>query len=130
LTSSGVASVAIALSGGQPIGKTWRAVLGRTAIDDALVSPFTAVIAYTAVTYPIGWTIAGCTTLIWINRLFQTNRALQRVSHEMLELMVSAIQARDPYTSGHSRRASRMAVEIPRAAGLMDREVESTRLPA
>jgi putative nucleotidyltransferase with HDIG domain len=61
---------------------------------------------------------------MWINRLYQTNRALQRVSHEMLELMVSAIEARDPYTSGHSRRVSRMAMEIARAAGLPDRAVD------
>jgi putative nucleotidyltransferase with HDIG domain len=92
------------------------------------VSPFTAVIAYTAVTYPIGWTIVGCTTLIWINRLYQTNRALQRVSHEMLELMVSAIEARDPYTSGHSRRVSRMGVEIAQSIGLSSREVERIRV--
>ncbi|WP_158508850.1 HD-GYP domain-containing protein [Gemmatirosa kalamazoonensis] len=128
LTSSGVTSGVIALSSGQPLGRTWRAVTGKTIIDDVLVSPFTAVIAYTAVKYPIGWTIVGCTTLIWINRLYQTNRALQRVSHEMLELMVSAIEARDPYTSGHSRRVSRMSVEIARAIGLSHREVERIRV--
>jgi putative nucleotidyltransferase with HDIG domain len=126
--SSGVTSGVIALSSGQPLGRTWRSVTGRTLVDDVLVSPFTGLIAYTTVNYPIGWTVVGCTTLIWINRLYQTNRALQRVSHEMLELMVSAIEARDPYTSGHSRRVSRMSVEIARAIGLSHREVERIRV--
>jgi putative nucleotidyltransferase with HDIG domain len=132
LTGSLVCSAAttgvIALSSRQRLLSTWRAVTGRTAIDDVLVSPIVGVIAYTAASYPIGWTVVACSTLIWINRLYQTNRALQRVSHEMLELMVSAIEARDPYTSGHSRRVSKMSVEIARSIGLSYREVERIRI--
>lgn len=128
LSCSAATTGVIALSTGQPFWKTWRAITGRTALDDVLVSPVVGVIAYTAVTYPIGWTVVACSTLIWINRLYQTNRALQRVSHEMLELMVSAIEARDPYTSGHSRRVSRMGVQIARAIGLPDRDVERIRV--
>src|SRR5205085_435638 len=94
LTGSLVCSAAttgvVALSKSQPFLKTWRAVSGRTAVDDILVSPIVGVIAYTAASYPIGWTIVACSTLLWINRLYQTNHALQRVSREMLELMVSA----------------------------------------
>jgi HD-GYP domain-containing protein (c-di-GMP phosphodiesterase class II) len=123
-TSSVVTAGVISLSGGQPYWSTWRRVTGRTAVDDVLVAPISGVIAYSAASFPIGWTIVACTTLMWIDRLYQTNRALQRVSHEMLELMSSAIEARDPYTSGHSRRVSRMAVEIARAIGLADREVQ------
>lgn len=127
VTGSFAASAAttgvISLSQRQPFWKTWRAVTGRTALDDVLVSPIIGVIAFTAVRWGVGWAVVACSTLIWINKLFQTNRALQRVSHEMLELMVSAIEARDPYTSGHSRRVSKMAVEIARSVGLNEREV-------
>lgn len=128
LTGSAATAGVIALSKGQEFWRTWRAVTGRTALDDVLVSPIVAVIAYTTATYPIYWTIVACSTLFWINRLYQTNRALQKVSHEMLELMVSAIEARDPYTSGHSRRVSRMAVDIARSMGLPDRQVERIRV--
>lgn len=128
LVCSAATSGVIALSQGQPVIKTWRAVTGRTALDDVLVSPIVGVIAYTAATFPIGWTVAACSTLIWINRLHQTNRALQQVSHEMLDLMVGAIEARDPYTSGHSRRVAKMSVEIARSIGLGPREVERIRV--
>jgi HD superfamily phosphohydrolase YqeK len=124
LTPSALTTGVVALSTHQPFWQTWRSVTGRTAIDDVLVSPVVGVIAYAVVAWGIGWTIVACTTLIWINRLYQTNQALQRVSREMLELMVSAIEARDPYTSGHSRRVSRMGVEIARSIGLTDREVQ------
>lgn len=132
LTGSFVCSAAttgvVALSTRQPLVSTWRAVTGRTAVDDLLVSPIVGVIAYTAATFPIGWTLVACSTLIWINKLYQTNRALQQVSHEMLDLMVGAIEARDPYTSGHSRRVSKMSVEIARSIGLSAREVERIRV--
>lgn len=128
LVCSAATTGVVSLANGKPFWSTWRAVTGRTAVDDVVVSPVVGVIAYTAVTWGIGWTIVACSTLIGVNRLFQTNRALQRVSHEMLELMVSAIEARDPYTSGHSRRVSRMSVEIARSIGLSEREVERIRI--
>jgi putative nucleotidyltransferase with HDIG domain len=128
LTGSLATSGVIALTSGQRFWNTWRAVTGKTALDDVLVSPIVGLIAYTAVTFPIGWTIVACSTLLWLNRLYQTNRALQRVSHEMLDLMVGAIEARDPYTSGHSRRVSKMSVEIARSIGLGAREVDRIRV--
>lgn len=124
LTCSALTTGVVAVSQRQSYWKTWRAVTGRTALDDVLVSPVVGVIAYSAATWGMLQTLLVCSTLIWIDRLYQTNRALQKVSREMLELMVSAIEARDPYTSGHSRRVSRMAVEIARSIELPTREVD------
>jgi putative nucleotidyltransferase with HDIG domain len=42
--------------------------------------------------------------------------------------MVKSIEARDPYTSGHSQRVSRSAAIIARAAGLSPVEVERVRI--
>src|SRR5438270_11973826 len=44
--------------------------------------------------------------------------------------MVAAIDARDPYTSGHSKRGSRAARVIAKAIGLSDREVERVSVAA
>ena len=51
------------------------------------------------------------------NKLEQTNR-------ELLDVMVAAIEARDPYTSGHSRRVASNARIIGRAIGLRARDIE------
>jgi putative nucleotidyltransferase with HDIG domain len=128
LSSRLINSVALAgvlsLSQRLPFWRTWRGVTGRTLVDDVLVSPLIAVFAYTVVAWGFAPTLAAGATLIGVNRLYQTNVAMQHLSRELLELMVSAIEARDPYTSGHSRRVAAMAVVIARSVGLPQRDVQ------
>ncbi|HET7583718.1 MAG TPA: HD-GYP domain-containing protein [Gemmatimonadaceae bacterium] len=57
-------------------------------------------------------------------QLFAANVQLDRVNHELLQLMVKAIEARDPYTSGHSRRVAQYSEVIARAVGLSARHVK------
>jgi putative nucleotidyltransferase with HDIG domain len=52
------------------------------------------------------------------------------VNREMLELMVKSIEARDPYTSGHSVRVSGYAKTIAREMGLSAREVDQIETAA
>jgi HD-GYP domain-containing protein (c-di-GMP phosphodiesterase class II) len=49
---------------------------------------------------------------------------LQQNGRELLEVMVKAIEARDPYTSGHSIRVSRLAREIAVHLGLSTKILE------
>lgn len=114
----------LSIAQSQPLRVTWRALLGRTLVDDVLVTPVVWLLAYAVVAWGIAGTLAVAASLVWIHRLYQTNRALTRLSSELLELMVTAIEARDPYTSGHSRRVSRMAMEIARCMSLPQRTVD------
>ena len=52
------------------------------------------------------------------------NLELAQTNRELLELMVKSIEARDPYTSGHSRRVKDHAIHIARLIGLSSPEVE------
>jgi putative nucleotidyltransferase with HDIG domain len=56
--------------------------------------------------------------------LYKVTGELEQTNRELLELMVAAIEARDPYTSGHSRRVAEKARVIARAIGLREREVD------
>jgi HD-GYP domain-containing protein (c-di-GMP phosphodiesterase class II) len=62
--------------------------------------------------------------LLGLRQIYKVNWQLERTNRELLELMVAAIEARDPYTSGHSRRVAEKARVIARAAGLREKEVE------
>lgn len=114
----------LALSQARAPAQTLRAVLGTTLVDDLLVAPIVGFLAHAIVVWGVVATLAIAASLVWVQRLYQTNRAVTRLSEELLELMVTAIEARDPYTSGHSRRVSHMAAEIARVLGLTDAEIK------
>src|SRR5690606_10766005 len=56
--------------------------------------------------------------------------ALEKVNEELLQLMVASIEARDPYTSGHSQRVSRYARTIARLAGVNAKQLERIEVAA
>src|SRR5256712_13725440 len=56
--------------------------------------------------------------------MYQMNLPVERVNRELLELMVKAIEARDPYTSGHSVRVAEYARQIARELGLQPKHVD------
>ncbi len=62
--------------------------------------------------------------LFFVRHMYQMNLQVERVNRELLELMVKAIEARDPYTSGHSVRVSEYARQIARELGLNPKEVD------
>ena len=55
---------------------------------------------------------------------------LQEASLEFLETMARALDARDPYTAGHSDRVSANSTAIAQALGLPEKEVEIIRIGA
>jgi putative nucleotidyltransferase with HDIG domain len=55
--------------------------------------------------------------ILGLRQLNTTNIELQQTNRELLELMIKSIEARDPYTSGHSRRVKEYAVQIARLMG-------------
>jgi HD-GYP domain-containing protein (c-di-GMP phosphodiesterase class II) len=62
--------------------------------------------------------------ILGMRQLYKTNWLLEQTNQDLLQLMVAAIEARDPYTSGHSRRVAQYSKIIARASGLTGREVE------
>ena len=62
--------------------------------------------------------------LLGLRQLYKVTGQLEQTNKELLELMVAAIEARDPYTSGHSRRVADKARIISRAIGLREKDAE------
>jgi putative nucleotidyltransferase with HDIG domain len=63
--------------------------------------------------------------ILGIRQMHTTNLELEQTNRELLELMIKSIEARDPYTSGHSRRVKEYAVQIARLMGYDAATVES-----
>jgi hypothetical protein len=102
----------------------WIKRLRFTLVYDLLSIPFVFVFAYIYVHFSVTGAAIFMIPLLGARELYKKNWQLEKTNQELLELMVAAIEARDPYTSGHSRRVADMARVISRAMGLRDREIE------
>jgi putative nucleotidyltransferase with HDIG domain len=71
----------------------------------------------------IGFALALAPILV-IRHVYGLYRKLQNSGRELLDLMVKAIEARDPYTSGHSIRVATLAKSIAQETKMSAEEVE------
>ncbi|MEX0909109.1 MAG: HD-GYP domain-containing protein [Gemmatimonadaceae bacterium] len=91
---------------------------------DLLALPFVFVFAWFYSQFgPVGVGMLAI-PLFGVRELYKTNAKLQRTNRELLDLMVAAIEARDPYTSGHSRRVAANTRIIAEMLGLGRKEIE------
>ncbi len=123
-TNTLLVSGVIGLSQGTSVWKTWRETMRNSLLYDLLSLPFAFVFASVYVQFGTLGVVVLAVPLLGARQLYKTNWQLERTNQELLELMVAAIEARDPYTSGHSRRVAHNARVIARALGFSTREVE------
>ena len=130
LTNSAGVNGAIAVSENKRFLDLWRRGGRQTLLYDVFALPFVYGFAWIYVQF--GWVGAAALVipLLGARELYKTNWKLQQANQELLQLMVAAIEARDPYTSGHSLRVSRSARSIASAIGLSDRAVDRISVAA
>jgi hypothetical protein len=116
--------VAISLSERVPFSEAWARLAGASVIHDLFSGLLAPLFAYLYVSYGLVWLIALAVALFFLRHFYYLYRELEQVNRELLELMVKSIEARDPYTSGHSQRVAKFARLIAREAGLAPRQVE------
>lgn len=114
----------IALSEGAKLAHVLKQNTLSTLVYNILSSPIVVVLAVFYVRVGPWGAIVFALPLLGVRQLYKTTLQLGQVSEELLQLMVKAIEARDPYTSGHSRRVAHYSRIIARAIGLSARQVE------
>ena len=113
----------IAVSQRRSVIETWRHNTQGAIRYDFFALPFVYGFAYV---YSLShwWALAVALPLFGLRQLYKTNWQLETINEELLQLMVAAIEARDPYTSGHSRRVAQYSRVVARAAGLPARAID------
>jgi HD-GYP domain-containing protein (c-di-GMP phosphodiesterase class II) len=114
----------IALSEGGGLLHIWKQNTLTTLVYNVLSSPVVVVLAFFYLRVGPWGAVVFALPLLGVRQLYKTTLELGRVSEELLQLMVKAIEARDPYTSGHSRRVAHYSRIIARAIGLGAKQVE------
>jgi hypothetical protein len=129
LNSTAVAG-AIAISEKQPFAGVWWSRLRATFIYDLFALPFVYLFALCYVYWGVLGALGFFIVALGLRQLYKVNSQLEQTNQELLQLMVAAIEARDPYTSGHSRRVARNARLIAQVIGLRDKQVERVAVAA
>jgi len=105
--------------------------LGRGArVYDVLASSLAVLLVFLYVKLQLVGLVVVIFPLFLVRQLYHMNLELQNEMEEKLELMVKAIEARDPYTSGHSRRVAEYAGAMARELGLSAKLVDAVKRAA
>ncbi|MBP9199434.1 MAG: HD-GYP domain-containing protein [Gemmatimonadales bacterium] len=120
----------IALSSGKRFREVWN-VNARGVLGYDIAASFLSIAlayVYTAAERSLGFGALGFAAvlvpILVIRHIYGLYRKLQSSGRELLDLMVKAIEARDPYTSGHSVRVATLAKAIAHEAKMSAEEVE------
>jgi putative nucleotidyltransferase with HDIG domain len=125
LTNSILVSTVVALASNARISTVWKANNLATIGIDIISSPIIFMFAWVYVQFGAIVAATAWVPIIGIRQLNKTNLELEQTNEELLELMVKSIEARDQYTSGHSRRVQHYSLLIARAIGLTEKEVQT-----
>jgi len=136
LVNSVLVSLVVATSTERSFREVWslntRGVLGYD-LGASLISLLVAFL-YSFVQRWVGFGPIGLIGVILpivaVRHVYGLYHQLQDSGQELLQLMVKAIEARDPYTSGHSVRVSQLSRAIAVELGLSAREVEQVETAA
>jgi putative nucleotidyltransferase with HDIG domain len=123
-------SLVVALSSGRRFKEVWNLTF-RGVLGYDLGASFLAVaLAWLYVRFDevvgvgaVGFALALAPIMV-IRHIYGLYRRLQNSGRELLDLMVKAIEARDPYTSGHSIRVATLAKAIAQETRMSAEEVE------
>jgi len=117
-------STVVAISSHQRLGAIWLANNAATIGMHIVASPLIFLFAWAYVQFGPIAAAALWIPIVGIRQVHKANLELEQTNVELLDLMVKSLEARDVYTSGHSRRVQDYSLQIARALGLSERDVE------
>ncbi len=129
-------NAAIALNSGRSFREAWNFNTRGVLVYDLIASFVGMLVAWLYIRSEqwIGFGSLGLlgvvVPVIAVRHVYGLYHQLEDSGQELLQVMVKAIEARDPYTSGHSVRVSEMSRAVAVELGLSAREIEQVETAA
>jgi HD-GYP domain-containing protein (c-di-GMP phosphodiesterase class II) len=129
-------NTAIVLSSDRAFREVWNLNTRGVLVYDIVASLVSILVAwlYTRFDQWMGFGSLGLlgviVPIIAVRHVYGLYHQLEHSGQELLQVMVKAIEARDPYTSGHSLRVSKMSRAVAVELGLPARAIEEIETAA
>lgn len=136
LVNSAAVTGAVALSAGRAFREVWNLNTRGVLVYDLTASFVGVLVAWLYIRSEqwLGFGSLGLlgviVPIIAVRHVYGLYHQLEESGQELLQVMVKAIEARDPYTSGHSVRVSEMSRAVAVELGLPAREIEQVETAA
>jgi HD-GYP domain-containing protein (c-di-GMP phosphodiesterase class II) len=136
LSNTAAVNSAIVLSSGRAFREVWNLNTRGVLVYDLSASLVGVLVAWLYIRFDlwIGFGSLGLlgviVPIIAVRHVYGLYHQLEASGQELLQVMVKAIEARDPYTSGHSVRVSEMSRAVAVELGLPAREIEEVETAA
>src|SRR6266496_1582045 len=114
IVNQGSVALAIASTTNMSVRTSWSRIVGGSLLYDFAATSFAVLLAYLFADHGVRELAILIVPLLIVRHVYQMNLQAERVNRELLELMVKAIEARDPYT-----QATRCACPSTRATSLV-----------
>ena len=124
VVNQGTVALAVSASTDISIREAWTRIAGDSILYDLVSSSLAIALAFLFIRLQIVGLAVLVLPLFFVRHMYQMNIRAERANRELLELMVKAIEARDPYTSGHSVRVAEYARSMARELGLPPKHVD------
>ena len=124
VVNQGSVALGVASIGQMSVWESWSRIAGGSLLYDFISSSLAVLLAFLYIKLQLVGLAILILPLFFVRHMYQMNLQVERVNRELLELMVKAIEARDPYTSGHSVRVAEYARQIARERGLHPKHVD------
>lgn len=124
-TNTILVSAVVAVSTGSKLSSVWQVTNIAKIGVDVLSSPLIFMFAWAYARFGPIASAAMWVPIVGLRQMIKANLDLERTNVELLDLMVKSIEARDPYTSGHSRRVQEYSMIIARSLSLPEKQVQT-----
>ncbi len=122
--------IVIHLAEGISLWSIWKTKLKGIITTYVALAPIGFIMAMIYVTIGIWGIILFFFPLILARRSFELYTKMRKVYLETIRALAAAIDAKDPYTKGHSERVAETSVALAQELNLSDRDIENIEYTA
>lgn len=124
LTNSLTVCTAVALRRREPFTQIWRELAASTILYDVVAAPLAYFVSLLYTRAGLSAAVLILLFVLYLRRIYQQHLKLQQLNQDLLRIIVKTIEAKDPYTSGHSLRVARVSRQIGLVLELSHKRLE------